>query len=250
MLINTSINILGGLPDFNLVKHFLCTEKNSSVVNEAHYTYSAIKTDKAVKRFGRAINATFLKFKNQDIENLLRSMLCEDLITNDSLFILFWHASYNNDLLGYLNDQVFFVSFFSGRIAIKQDDVIACIKELKESEVELKKWSDSTIQTTSSKYLTLLKKFKLMEGSLNKKILHPYLSDKMFIIFTYWLIALETKPNILESKWLKYSFCEQEVFIERLLQKKFSKFFQLTYTGDKLTIETTISYENIYDAIN
>jgi len=248
MLINTDINILGGLPDFNLVNHFLFTNQSNSETNEDHYIFTAIKTDKAVKRFGRAINSSFLKFKNQDIENLIRSMLREELISNDSLLLLFWNASFNNDLLGYLNDQVYFISFYSGRIAIKQDDVIACIKDLKEREVKLKKWSDSTIQTTSSKYLTLLKKFKFMEGSLNKRILHPYLNDKMFILFIYWMNAIETKSNLLESEWLKYGFCEQEVFIERVLQKKFSKFFQLTYTGDNFKIETSISYENIYDA--
>ena len=65
-----------------------------------------------------------------------------------------------------------------------------------------------------------------------------------------WIAAVEAKTNLLESEWLRYSFCEKSVFIERLMQKKFAKYFQLNYTGDKLKIETTMPYEKIYHAIN
>ena len=131
----------------------------------------------------------------------------------------------------------------------KQDEVAACLKELKLKETDLQKWSDSTIEVTASKYLTLLKKFNLMVGSVNKTIIHPYLDDKMFILFVYWLVAIETKSNILNSSWLNYCFSEKPFFIERILQKKFIKFFHINYTGDRLSIEPIISYENIYHAI-
>ena len=88
-----------------------------------------------------------------------------------------------------------------------------------------------------------------MEGTLNKKILHPYLSDKMFVMFIYWLNSTESRSNLIDSQWLKYSFCELPVFLERVMQKRFTKYFDLIYTGDKLTIETTIPYENIYNAL-
>ena len=45
-----------------------------------------------------------------------------------------------------------------------------------------------------------------MEGTLNKSITHAYLNDKMFVIFIYWLLSVELKPNILESNWLQYCF--------------------------------------------
>jgi hypothetical protein len=88
-----------------------------------------------------------------------------------------------------------------------------------------------------------------MEGSLNKTIVHPYLNDKMFILFVYWITAVENKSNLLESEWLKYSFYERPVFIERLMQKKFTKYFNILYTGDKLKIETLIPYSTIYHVI-
>ncbi len=127
--------------------------------------------------------------------------------------------------------------------------MVACLKDLREHEIQLKDWAEYTLEKVASKYLTLLKKFNLMEGTLNKSIVHPYLNDKMFILFVYWLSAIETKTNLFESEWLKYCFSEKPVFIERLMQKKFAKYFQLSYTGDKLKIETEMHYSTIYHAI-
>jgi Putative inner membrane protein (DUF1819) len=249
VIINSDLNILGSLPDWNLVNVFLKESIGTLRKVGGLHTYTAIKTDKSVKRFEKAISATLIKFCNAEVEVLVRNVLDGEKITNDSLLLIFWNASFNNELLNYLNTEIYFLAFYSGRISIKQDEVVACLKDLKERENELKKWSDSTLQTTASKYLTLLKKFHLMEGSFNKTIIHPYLNDKMFILFVYWLTTTESKSNLLDSEWLQYSFCERPVFMERLMQKKFAKYFQLNYTGDKLKIETTIPYEKIYDAI-
>ncbi|MBD0333790.1 MAG: DUF1819 family protein, partial [Chitinophagaceae bacterium] len=240
MKINSDINVLGSLPDWNLINVFLNGNMSSLRHSGGIHTYTAIKTDKSVKRFEKAISSTLIKFHNADVETLIRNILAAENISHDSLFLLFWNASFNNQLLHYLNNHIYFTSFYSGRVAIKQDEVVACIKDLKERESGLKKWSDSTLRINASKYLTLLKKFNLMEGTLNKTIVHPYLNDKMFIHFVYWITAIETKSNLLESEWLKYSFSEQPVFIERLLQKKFSKYYQLLYTGDRLKVETFI----------
>jgi len=249
MNINTDINVLGGLPDWNLINVFLKESMGSMRVSDNMQTYTAIKTNKSVKRFETAISSTLIKFSKPEIEVLIRDILAYENISDDSLLLLFWNSSFNNELMNYLNEQVYFVSFYSGRISIKNDELIACLKDLRERESELKKWSESTLERTASKYLTLMKKFNLMEGSLNKTIVHPYLNDKMFVLFIYWITAIETRSNLLESDWLKYSFCEPKIFIERVLQKKFAKYFQLTYTGDKLKIEPSISYERIYDTV-
>lgn len=65
--------------------------------------------------------------------------------------------SLNNELLAYLNEKVYFPVLFSGRTIITAEEVSACLKELKQTEEGLKEWSDSTIDITASKYLTLLK---------------------------------------------------------------------------------------------
>jgi len=161
-------------------------------------------------------------------------------------FFLLWNMAFNNRLFHYLNEKVFFPAFYSGRIGIKNDEVVACIKELKVSEPCLQSWSESTITTTASKYLTLLKKFGLMEGVATKAIRHPYFSDEMFVIFIYWLVASSSVSNIFRSEWLVYGFLERQSFLERLMQKRFAKFFHLFFTGDTLKIETIIDYNLLY----
>jgi hypothetical protein len=249
VIINSDLNILGGLPDWNLITVFMEESIGELDKKRGTHSYTAIKTDSSVQRFKRAINRTLLKFKNAKVESLVRDIIAHERITNDSLYLLFWHASYNNELFHYLNSNVYFPAFYSGRISVKQDEVVACLKDLREKEVELKKWSDYTLEKVASKYLTLLKKFGLMEGTLNKTIVHPYLSDKMFVLFVYWLTSIESKANVLESEWLQYSFTEKPIFIERLMQKKFTKYFRLNYTGDKLKLEMELPYPIIYDAI-
>jgi Putative inner membrane protein (DUF1819) len=249
MTINSDINVLGSLSDFNLINVFLNESIDDLNKKGGFQAYSVMKTDKSVKRFEKAITGTFLSFKHKVVETLIRQTLNAESISSDSLMLLLWNASFNNELFSYLNNTIYFNAFYSGRMTIKQDEVASCLKELKQIETDLQKWSESTIAVTASKYLTLLKKFNLMEGSANKTIIHPYLDDKMFVLFIYWLLAVETKPNVLNSPWLNYCFLEKPFFIERILQKKFIKFFHINYTGDRLSIEPIISYENIYNAI-
>ena len=249
MTINSDINVLGSLPDLNLITLFLNDSIESLNKNGGHRSYTAIKTDKSVQRFEKAITGTLINFKNKQLEHVFRSIVSVESISGDSLFLIFLNASNNNELLNYLNQSVFFPAMYSGRVGIKTTEVTACLNDLKQSEPDLQKWSDSTIETTASKYLTLLKKFNLMEGSLNKTITHTYLNDKMFVIFIYWLLTVEQKPNILESPWLKYCFLEKPSFIERVMQKKFSKYFNLNFNGEKMKIEPIINYQNIYNEL-
>ncbi|AIY12096.1 BrxA family protein [Cellulophaga baltica] len=249
MHINSDINVLGSLPDWNLIKVFLSEDMDSIKEKGGIHTYTAIKTDKSVKRFEKAIKATLISCRKSELEIIIRQAIKINGTSADTLLLLFWNASANNELLFYLNEKVFFPAFYSGRVSIKNDEVVACIKDLKLTEKDLQKWSEITVKTTASKYLTLLKKFGLMVGSANKSIVHPHLSDAMFVLFTYWISAISEKPNLVNSSWLIYSFSERQVFLDRLLQKKFSKYFNVVYTGDKLSIEPIIPYELIYEYI-
>lgn len=250
MNINSDINVLGGLHDLDLIIYYYNKFVIKKDLDSNVDKFSKIKTDRSIKRFKTSILKTFLNFKEPESKILVSSFLENENISNDSLLMLFWNASLNNELLNYLNCNVYFPAYYSGRSVIKKEEVIACLSELKQTEKNLKKWSDSTIATTAYKYLTLLKKFNLMEGSVYKSIIHLYMTDRMLVIFVYWLISIDSKPNLLESIWLKYSLCEKQVFVERLLMKKMSKYFFVIYTGDKLKIELKIPYEKIYYSLN
>jgi hypothetical protein len=54
--IDSSLNILGSLPDWNLVTVFLNASIGSMKKSGGIHTYTAIKTDKSVMRFEKADN--------------------------------------------------------------------------------------------------------------------------------------------------------------------------------------------------
>jgi len=249
MKLNSDINVLGSLPDWSLIKVFLSEDMFSIQEKGGIHQYTSIKTDKSVKRFEKAIKTTLIHNERPELETIVRQAINLNTTSSDTLLLLFWNASANNELFNYLNEKVYFPAFYSGRMSIKNDEVKACIKELKQSEIDLRKWSEITITTTASKYLTLLKKFGLMEGSVKKIMVHPHLNDVMFILYVYWIAAISDIPNLVNSTWLSYCFSEKQSFLDRLLQKKYSKYYNVVYTGDKLNIETKIPYESIYEYI-
>jgi hypothetical protein len=65
------------------------------------------------------------------------------------------------------------------------------------------------------------------------------------VLFVYWISAISDKPNLVYSHWLPYCFSEKQAFLDRLFQKKFSKYYNVVYTGDNLTIEPILPYESI-----
>ena len=239
MNINSDINILGSIANYDLIINYLRHGNNGFP------SYTNIKTTQSFGRYERAINSTLLKFKNTNLEVLLKNLLEKEGISINSLLLLFWNSSVNNDFLHYLNSKVFFPALYSGRISIKKDEIIACIRELRSTEIAIQKWTDSTINVSASKYLSFLVKMKLMEGNRTKKISNRFIDDNLLIIFVYWLLAIETKPNILVSKWLQYCLMEKQVFIERITQKKFSKYFTFQYSGDNMKIEPVLKFEEL-----
>ena len=133
----------------------------------------------------------------------------------------------------------------SGRTGVTTEEVLACLKELKQREEALQKWSDSTMTTTASKYLTLMKKLGLVDGGIKKRIMHKNLSDKQFLLFIYWLMQAEESTNLSDSIWMKYGFMEKTFFIERCLQNKYRQYININFNGEILRAEPIMTYEEI-----
>lgn len=245
MDINTDINILGGMPDYNLIRIYIAGEAKDKSTSEVQLQYTNIKTEKAFKRFRKAIDKSMNSFKNDKLKRMIQMLCNEQDLDETMLLMFFWNMSLNNELLAYLNEKVYFPVLFSGRTTITAEEVSACLKELKQTEEGLKEWSDSTIDITASKYLTLLKKFGLLEGTIKKKIIYKNLSEKQFVLFLYWLMQAEDTTNLGDSIWMKYSFMEKEYFIERCLQHKYTKYINVNFNGDILRAEPLLSYEEV-----
>lgn len=237
--------MLGSIADLSIIQLFLKQIGKSSSTKKSQQSKTNIKTERSYSRYQKAITHTLLSFPNKNVESLIREAIQAESITKDTLLLLFWNASYNNELLRYLNFNVYFPALFSGRAVLRNDEIVACLKELKETEPSLQKWTEKTITTTASKYLTLLKKFNLLEGRLKKTITHHHMSTKAFVFFVYWLKAVDPKPNILSSEFLPYSLMETEILLKQSLLPHYKKWFQVTFTGDRLSISPTLPYEEV-----
>lgn len=245
MDINSDINILGGMPDYNLIRICIAGEAKDRSSSEVQLQYTSIKTEKAFKRFQKAIDKSMNTFKTDQLKEMIQSLCYEQDLDETMLLVFFWNMSLNNELFAYLNENIYFPVLYSGRTTLTAEEVSACLKELKYNEAELQKWSDSTIDITASKYLTFLKKLGLLDGAIKKKILYKNLTEKQFVIFLYWLMQAEASTNIADSRWQKYSFMEKEYFIERCIQHKYTKYININYNGDILRAEPILQYEEV-----
>ena len=104
MDINSDINVIGSILDFSLIDVFL--KETPINRNELQQTYTSIKTIKSFKRFESAIKNTLIKFRNKNIEILVLKVIENEGLSFDSLLLLFWNASVNNELLDYLNQKI------------------------------------------------------------------------------------------------------------------------------------------------
>lgn len=242
MNINSNINILGGLPEFELIKTFLVDSDNQG---RSHLEYSDIRTLKAVNRFKKAIQESFTS-ESENINNLFLPFLKEKNI-NENLYFLFLLFSFNNDLFKYLNENIFFPIYYSGRRIIKKVEVEICLKDLQKTNETLANWSDSTITTTASKYLTLLKKFGLLDGVQKKEIVYKNLSSEEFLVFVYFLSIADENSNKIHSEWIKYSFFENEYFLQKVLEKQLIRYVEVHYNGDNLKLKPMINYDKLYE---
>ena len=86
--------------------------------------------------------------------------------------------------------------YYQGRTELPKETIIAYIKDLISKNAELKgKWSEVTIDTIASKYLTILKKLHLLEGNQKKRFCHIKIADELLAVFIHITSLLENKKS-------------------------------------------------------
>jgi len=209
------------------------------------------RTEKSRKRFLSALNSAFVS-KNKTIDELASNLMIH--FKNDvyaQAVLLFWLFSMNNKLFFELNRDLFLKYYFQGRAELPKEAVIAYIKDLISREDELKgKWSEITIETIASKYLTILKKLNLVEGNQKKKFTLIRVSDELLTVFIHLIDLLENrKGNFLEDDFLGFTFISKENILERLKRIGKKDWIKLNYNGVTLQVEPVFNNNNIIDGI-
>ena len=235
---NTDINIIGSIPDYHLIYKALPLllndpkELENILVTNNEFDF---RTEKSRKRFLSALNSAFVS-KNKTTDELASDLMLH--FKNDEnaqAVLLFWLFNMNNKLFFELNRDLFLKYYFQGRAELPKEAVIAYIKDLISRVDDLKgKWSEITIDTIASKYLTILKKLKLLEGNQKKKFTLIRVSDELLAVFIHLIDLLENrKGNFLEDDFLGFTFISKDNILDRLKRigkKDWVKINFLSYT--------------------
>jgi hypothetical protein len=254
MQYNTDINIIGSIPHYHLIYKALPLllndpkELETILVTNNEFDF---RTEKSRKRFLSALNSAFVS-KNKTTDELASSLMLH--FKNDEnaqAVLLYWLFSMNNKLFFELNRDLFLKYYFQGRAELPKEAVIAYIKDLISREDELKgKWSEITIETIASKYLTILKKLNLVEGNQKKKFTLIRVSDELLTVFIHLINLLENrKGNFLEDDFLGFTFVSKENILERLKRIGKKDWIKLNYNGVTLQVEPVFNNNNIIDGI-
>lgn len=240
--LNSDINIIGSIPDYHLIfksmglyalsPHAL----ENSVIENNEFNFRTIKSR---KRFVSSLYSAFLNFKNKKHQAIIEKQFKAELTLLTKQLILFWQFSFSNKLFFELNKNVFIKNYYSGRISLSKEDVVAYIKELLvQEEYSKAQWSNLTITTMASKYLTILKKLDLMEGSVKKTFKHIQISNEALIVFIELALSLEPElSDFFKSKYFSLLFISKETFLERAKELAIKNYIELSYNGKTLKLE-------------
>jgi len=251
---DTSINIIGGLKDSHVIYKAIESffdEADSlddliSVRNEFN-----LRTERSRSRVERAVKGNFLNFINQDHQDLVKSIFLGDIPSAEKNLILFWQYSLSNRLFFDISSHVFMRQYFSGRTQLSKDDIIAYLKEFLVQNKQLNlKWSESTINTLSTKYLNFMAKIDFLEGKRTKSFKHIKISAEFLVIFLYFSKLFDSNNNnILKNELLPLSFVSSEDLVDRLKKLSAKGFFNMNFNGVDLNIELTHSYKGICNVL-
>lgn len=152
----------------------------------------------------------------------LSTISSDEFSQKEKLLVLFWQLVYGNALFARVTNEVFMKAVYQGKSSLSVIDVLSLLYYIKETEVGELDWSEETLKTTASKYLTILKKLNLADGKATKEICHPIITGQLFVYFIRWMIFTCPDNRTLENPFAMFGFMDKRSIIERL--KKLSIF--------------------------
>lgn len=232
---NSSINIMGSIPDYASMIDFIVEEHHREQANGTAFRF---RTEKSLNRFAFAIDDSVLRFPSKQAEDAFYDILVsQDSSANDKLMVVFWQMTYANALFRKVTAEVFMKAVYQGRTSLTIDDVLSYIRHLKEECPESITWSDKTIRTVASKYLTIMKKLNLADGKQRKEIRYPSIDNRLFVYFVRWAIGAAPEDRTLDNPFMLFGFADRETLISRLKRIENIAQWDITQIGDNITID-------------
>ena len=92
-----------------------------------------------------------------------------------------------NKLFGKITENIFMAAVYSGRISLDKNEVLSYLRFLQKEEPQSLPWSENTLDTTASKYLSTLRNLVLLMGP-SRKVLF-ILSLQTTSLFTLFALS-------------------------------------------------------------
>jgi hypothetical protein len=247
---NTAINIIGGLRDCSVIfratdSHFNQSDSLKKLVSERNEFH--LRTEKSRTRIELAVRKAFLQFRNDEHQSLIRGIFNDHVPLLDKELALVWQFAMNNRLFREITSEVFVKVYYSGRVSISKDDIVAYLKEFlcKKESLQIN-WSEKTINTISTKYLNLMSKLGFLSTGRVKSFKHIRPSSESQVLFLYFAkLFSPAVNNILSNEFLPISFMPVEDIQDRIKKLSLKGFFDMNFNGIALNVELTHSYEGI-----
>ncbi len=232
---DSSVNVLGSIPDYSSMMDFIC--EYGGRVPEGQGSFS-FRTHKTFSRFLAAIKTAILQFASDEHKQLfLDALSSKQLSFQEKLMVLFWQMTYGNLLFRRISEEVFMKAVYQGRTTLSAIDVLALLHHIKETEKGEFDWSEATLKICASKYLTILKKLGLADGTIKKQILYPPMTSSLFVYFIRMAMTVYPDNRTLDNPMMVFSFYDKPTLITKLKRVEFIPFWNITQMGDEVTID-------------
>jgi len=233
---NSDTNILGGVPDYAAMIQYAVASLDKTKDSEFSF-----RTENAGKRFIAAINRCILTFQNKVHRQIVYDALSsEELRIDQKLMIVFWQMTINNELFARITENYYMKSVYAGRLSLRPEEIMSYFYELRRDFPGELTWSEATLKLTASKYLTIMKKLGLAEGTQTKEIKYPNIGDDLFVILVKLALAVYPDDPTEENTLFKYSFLDASSLVSRMKAIKFTPYWTLVQLGNniKITLNT------------
>lgn len=234
-LYDSGVNIMGSIPDYNVMLDYI-----SDTYGMTHESAGAFvfRTEKSLRRFIAAIESCILRFQSEAHRIVFLEALANPEYTiAERLMILFWQLTYSNKLFALITSEVFMKAVYSGRVTIAADEILAFLRHVKETNPTELQWSEDTLKISASKYLTILKKLGLADGAIKKTILHPVITQRLFVYFIKFVQQVYPEDKTLHNPYMVYAFSEEQSIINRLKKIENINYWDISQIGNELTID-------------
>lgn len=231
---DSGVNIMGSVPNYNVMLDYI---SDTYGITEGSTGAFEFRTEKSLRRFIAAIESCILKFNNETHKSMFFDALAnKDYSIQERLVVLFWQLTYSNRLFSRITAEVFMKAVYSGRITITAEEVTSFLRYIKETEKGELDWSEDTIKISGSKYLTIMKKLGLADGAIKKTIVHPVITNNLFVYFIRFIQTV-SDDKTLHNPYMLFSFSEEPNIVSRLKKIENIQYWDISQIGNEITID-------------